>query len=399
MNAKQRMLDALNLKRPAELPVAPCYPCLYLEDYTHRYYKDQYMRLLRGRPSMDLDHATDTQMRAEALYKAYNIFEHKMDWMEVYYGPAKSWVDDTAIECQGDDLVYLDKVTGERYATDKESRRPSSMSYVGLGRAQEDTWDLSDLFQSAEAVDDLVRIVKAEELLDWGVFDLAKQVVEDYGDRFFISCITDVPFISTYSILGFQGMMLMMMDRPKVFHHLLERRLEQYIEIIKGFARVGVHGAWVQDCLSSAELISPEQFDTFVFPTERDFIAEVKASGIIPMLYYCGHVMPRLPRLKESGAQVIAVEESKKDFIIEIEDVVKAVGDEMCIFGNIDTIAVVSEGNPAIIEKEVARQLAAGAKARSFVVGTGSPFPLETNPRHIDALVESARRLGPKYFG
>jgi len=42
---------------------------------------------------------------------------------------------------------------------------------------------------------------------------------------------------------------------------------------------------------------------------------------------------------------------------------------------------------------EVKRQAQIGARARGFVVSTGSPFPLDTNPRLIDTLVATAHSV------
>jgi hypothetical protein len=39
---------------------------------------------------------------------------------------------------------------------------------------------------------------------------------------------------------------------------------------------------------------------------------------------------------------------------------------------------------------EVKRQIHSGARAKGFVVSTGSPFPLDTNLRLIDTLVATA---------
>jgi len=43
---------------------------------------------------------------------------------------------------------------------------------------------------------------------------------------------------------------------------------------------------------------------------------------------------------------------------------------------------------------EVKRQIRIGARAKGFVVSTGSPFPLDTNPRLIDTLVATAHSCG-----
>ncbi len=38
-----------------------------------------------------------------------------------------------------------------------------------------------------------------------------------------------------------------------------------------------------------------------------------------------------------------------------------------------------------------AQGIAIGARAKGFVVSTGSPFPLDTNPRLLDTLVATAK--------
>lgn len=398
MNSKERMFAALTLKRPTEVPVAPCYPALFFEGYTHRYYLEQYRRSMKDRDMVDIDHALDTKRRAEAIYQAYGILQKEYDWVEVFAGPSKQWAASHALEWVDDEPYYLDKLTGERQPVEQEVLSPAAMGYLDRGGSKRDKLDNSSEFPDKQAVDEKLQVVSAEELLDWGVFDLAKQVAEECGDRTFIFSNVPTPFWSTYALLGFTGMMLMMYDRPDVFHHMLERRLEQFNEVIKGFSMAGLHGIWNEDCLSSADLISPRHFEEFVFPYLQEAIQATRSCGLIPIHYHCGNAMPRIERLKDTGAACLALEESKKDWVIEIGDVVEAVGDKMCVLGNIDTIGVVLEGSPAKIEREVARQLAAGAKAGSFIVGTGSPFPLETNPRHVDALVEATRRLSPRYF-
>ena len=42
---------------------------------------------------------------------------------------------------------------------------------------------------------------------------------------------------------------------------------------------------------------------------------------------------------------------------------------------------------------EVRRQAGIGTRAKGFVVSTGSPFPLDTNPRLLDTLVTTAHSL------
>lgn len=400
MNSKQLMFEALWLRRPPVVPFAPVYPSLYLDSTTHRHYLEQYKRSMKPKSTIDIDHREDTKRRAEALYHGYGIFEHRCDWIEVYCGFSKQWASETAVEWPDfeSEPVFVNKKTGKRVASDPEIFSYAASSYLGKGLSEnQDNWDCSMDFTSRSHVDEAIEIVKAEDLLGRGVLDFPKKVLDDYGERFFISTIVPTPLWSAYYLLGFQGMMTMMYDRPTLLHYLLERRLEQFMEIAKGFAAIGVHGIFVEECLTSADLVSPRHFDEFSFPYIKEMVKQVHQLGPVPILYYTGHVLPRLPRLKESGAAALAVEESKKDFVIEIGEVVKAVGDRMCVFGNIDAIGVGLQGTEGSIEREVARQLAAGAGAASFVMSTGSPFPRETNPRNVDDIAAATNRMSARH--
>jgi len=89
----------------------------------------------------------------------------------------------------------------------------------------------------------------------------------------------------------------------------------------------------------------------------------------------------------------VAVEESKKNFKIEIEEVVERVAGRVALFGNIDAVRFGLHATLDDMAAEVRRQARIGARAKGFVVSTGSPFPLDTNPRLIDTLVATAHEM------
>ena len=139
--------------------------------------------------------------------------------------------------------------------------------------------------------------------------------------------------------------MVMMREKPELFAYLMERRGRQRMEMLKGLARVGVEYVWLEECLSSADLISPRDYERFAFATTGPTIAEAKRLGLTVILYYCGDVIPRLPWLVRLGMDALAVEESKKGFSVDIAEVIAAVGDTCCVFGNVDAVQVMCEGS------------------------------------------------------
>ena len=114
---------------------------------------------------------------------------------------------------------------------------------------------------------------------------------------------------------------------------------------------------------------------------------------MLPIYCITGDVIPRLNQVVQLPIAALAVEESKKDFVIEIEEVVRRVGDRLAVLGNVDAVRFGLRATQAEMADEVKRQARVGARARGFVVSTGSPFPLDTNPRLIDTLVTTAHAL------
>jgi uroporphyrinogen-III decarboxylase len=247
--------------------------------------------------------------------------------------------------------------------------------------------------QSKEQIDARLPTQSAEELLEQGHFDLPRQVMADYGDRFFISTILSTPFGAAYNLLGFQGLMLVQHDRPKLFHYLLERQLAQTQQVMEAWADVGINGVYAQEIFTGADLISPSSYDEFVFAYNQPYFQHMSALGLLPIHYVCGDVIPRLKRIAQLDIAAIGVEESKKGFVLELDEVVNRVEGRVAVLGNIDAVHFGLHATMKEMVAEVKRQARIGARAKGFVISTGSPFPLDTNPRLIDAMVNAAHGL------
>ena len=377
-------------EQPDVVPAAPAYPGLFLADFERAFYIEQYRLCMRGRSRYPVDHDEDTRFRAQARCQSYGVFKTRPDWIETSRGASRAWAERTDIVLQDGILCYEDKVSGVRLPMLDASLPRGDRRLVAGSRAVRDLWDISEQVWSKEQVDARLPILSADELLARGDFDLARQVVADYGDQYFISTILDTPFSDAYDLLGFQGLMLIQHDHPDLFHYLLERQLAQTQRVMEAWAAIGVHGVYVQEVFTGADLISPRSYDEFVFAYNQPYFRHMRALGLQAIHYVCGDVVPRLDRIAQLDIAAVAVEESKKNFAIEIEDVVNCVGERVAVFGNIDAVQFGIHSTLEEMAAEVKRQIRIGARAKGFVVSTGSPFPLDTNPRLIDTLVATA---------
>ena len=381
LTPKERMVRALTGQKPDRLPAAPAYLSLFLADFERAFYVEQYRQRLRGRSRYPVDHDEDTLFRAQAMYQSYGIFKVRPDWIEVHECPGRNWAEETEVVEEDSVLYFEDWSTGQR------------TPMLGKKSSLTDLWDSPTKIRDRSDIDDHLPVLTAEELLASGAFDLLRQAVADYGDRYFATTILDTPFSEAYDLLGFQGLMVIQHDQPELFHYLLERKLAQSKEVMAACAACGIHGVYTEEVFTGADLISPRSYDQFVYRYNLPYFRQMRSLGLLPIHYVCGNSIPRLERIVEYDVAAVAVEESKKGFQIEIEEVVERVAGRTAVLGNIDAVQFGLHATADEMAAEVRRQAAIGARAKGFVVSTGSPFPLDTNPRLIDTLVEAAHSV------
>jgi uroporphyrinogen-III decarboxylase len=184
--------------------------------------------------------------------------------------------------------------------------------------------------------------------------------------------------------------MVIQRKQPNLFHYLLERQLEVTKKMMEVWAEVGIHGVYVEEVFTGADIISPRAYDEFVFAYNQPYFKHMSGLGLRPIHYVCGDVIPRLDRITQLDIAAVGVEESKKKFVIEIEEVVRQVAGRVAILGNIDAVRYGQNASLEDMAVEANRQLRIGQDAQGFLLSTGSPFPLDTNPRLVDTMIATA---------
>ena len=74
-------------------------------------------------------------------------------------------------------------------------------------------------------------------------------------------------------------------------------------------------------------------------------------------------------------------------YLNEIEEVVRQIAGRVAVLGNIDAVRYGQNAPLEDMAAEANQQLRIGQDAQGFLLSTGSPFPLDTNPRLIDTMI------------
>ena len=385
MTGKERILDALSGGKPAVSPVAIDYMLLYLAERIERAYVAAYRPRLERDGRVRPDPDEDVEIRAQALLQAHGCFQEQDDWFQVSRIPIPEVLARRELVLEGNQVFEVNHAAGtrrellldgEEAKTEEMRQRFQRTSQLGLDKAGL----LQELAQHRESS----RMAR-------GNLRLVEILSGKMGDTRFLYTGESAPFWLLYDLLGFEGTMTALLDAPKLVFEIMEVALEATLEYAQAFKDAGGHGIRVEECLVSADMISPRMYERFVLPYEERLFEQLRRMGLKSILYFCGDVMPRLPALCQLPIDALMVEESKKNFVIDIGEVRDTVGPDLCLLGNVDAYGILEKAAETELAAEVGRQVRVAGRDGAFIVGLGSPVTLPTPPERVDLLIRAAR--------
>lgn len=362
MTGRERIEAALSDEGTPETPAVICYERIFIRDH---------WRELTGREVWE---SYDPDIDKQIAFSREIIEKTGQDWLRVY--PFYSTEDrrSLSIELRGDDAFLVDD-RGE-----KERR----LSEAGFGR-----WDLSCGFQqdetqgALESREDINRVVPAArgdaaaQMSASGRLELSNRLLADFGDKLFPLYHVLSPFWRCEELWGFEDLMLKTTSAPDLICHACERFLELAIEEVHKATALGAAGIWIEECYT--DMIGPDAYRALSLPHLKALVEEIRGATLSSIYFYGGNPAGKWELILSAGADALALEESKKNFTIDIEDVVDRVQGRCAVLGNLDSIGVLQNGSDEALRAEIARQMAAGRRNRGrFIMSTGSPVTPST---------------------
>ena len=263
------------------------------------------------------------------------------------------------------------------------------------GHAGDDRANQTQYVFDRKDVDELVTAAAARDALAAGCNDYLDAAVAALGEEYFIISGGVAGTIWTAGqYVGQTNLFAMLIDRPRLVEHLCEKVLEQNIERIRRFAAAGGDAIYVDDATATSDMISPAHYERFSLPYMREMVREIHALGQKAIVIYFGGVSDRLEQIASIGADGLCVETSMKGYVNDIAAIAGTIGGRVSLFGNIDPVWVLERASEEDLAAEVRRQVAAGRKARGFVISPASPITPATPLARVRRFVELARELG-----
>ncbi len=229
-----------------------------------------------------------------------------------------------------------------------------------------------------------------------GIYAHLPILAKRYGEQALILLNEGNPVCEVFENGGpagdFEDALAATIEHPDNLAYLLYRLYEAGLGRMRLIKSLGAHGYIGSETCVAADILAPGTFRSLVLPALSMFYHELERIGLIPVSYFLGDVNPILDDIAGMGARALMVEESKKNFELDVVKIQQKLAGRMALFGNLDSVYTLLWGSREAIEQETRRQCAC-VRNGGFVMASGSPVCLDTPQENIRTMLRAAREV------
>lgn len=375
MTGKERMLAALNLKKPDRVPVSS-------HDILE-YYRRKYLNSL-GR------------------LEAYKMFG--LDAME-YFDPVWLWshgVGLPTIEQNTENWAVTRRVVGKRrgWALGLDWTLYEEIIRTPGGNLRQLTCEQTDVGGfDPWVIERLIKNKKDIECLQyWSLpsieYNEIKKTYRRLGNSGILRGQVWGAWAEAALLMGVERLIMETFDDPLWVKELLSLLANRTVEIVKKLNGTKIELLEISETDTSTSLISPRIFEEFVLPYDSKIVQTSQNAGIPTTFHDCGKCMDILELIVATGTN--AIETLAPPAIngdADLAEVKQRIGDKVCLIGGIDQANVLERGSPEMVEEEVKRCIEETGKDGGYIMTNADHFfnvPVE----NIYAYVKAARKYG-----
>ena len=178
------------------------------------------------------------------------------------------------------------------------------------------------------------------------------------------------PFTCTGMLMGYESLALAFYDDPELVASLLDEGAKFSTACGKAMFEAGADALSIADDLAYAGglFVSPEMMGSMVLPVIRRMVDEFHGLGAKVLLHCDGNINQILPEVVATGIDALHPIERKAH--MDIGQVKRDHGSELCIFGNVNASTTLPFGTFEEIEEEVKECLRIAGPGGGYVIGS-----------------------------
>jgi uroporphyrinogen decarboxylase len=240
--------------------------------------------------------------------------------------------------------------------------------------------------ESLDGVDKLADIDISQHPRIQHSLEAVRLIKKHFGNGLFVRGNCDqAPFSLACSMRGPENFMMdLFMDEEKVMR-LLEYTTGICRQFIRLMAQTGADMLSNGDSPAGPSMISPEMYEKFAMPFEKELVDEAHRCGLPYLLHICGDTRLILPQMNRLGLDAVEL-----DYKTPIENIFEVFGNTTALFGTVDPSGVIALGTPETVREESIKILNVYRNNPRLVLGAGCAIPPIAPEENIREIVRTA---------
>ncbi|MGD0152619.1 MAG: uroporphyrinogen decarboxylase family protein [Thermacetogeniaceae bacterium] len=241
--------------------------------------------------------------------------------------------------------------------------------------------------------DDIDRLEPADPYRDGRLplfLEATQLIIDELGDEVNVGSGIGGPFSIAACLRGTEYFLRDLRKNPEAAHRLLRLATESALRYIDAVSELGIAPGFA-DPVASGTVISAAQFREFAQPYLKICTDRINEKcGKRPNLHICGDTSRIWTEMADTGAATLSL-----DNIVDLAAAKEAVGNRVCLMGNVSPAQTLHKGTPADVEAE-ARSCIRKAydSPKGYFLAAGCQIPIGTPVENIKALIDTARIYG-----
>ena len=180
-------------------------------------------------------------------------------------------------------------------------------------------------------------------------------------------------------------MMDLMIDEERAMQ-LLNYTSKICRQFVRLMAEAGADMVSNGDSPAGPSMISPEMYQQFGLPYEKQMVEEAHANGIPYLIHICGNTDLILDRMATVGFDAVEL-----DYKTSVQEIYKHFSSSVALFGTVDPSGVLALGTPQQVEEEAKKILEIYKGNPRLVPGAGCAMPPMTPEENIRAFIRTVQ--------
>lgn len=167
---------------------------------------------------------------------------------------------------------------------------------------------------------------------------------------------------------------------------LLDYCTQASLQFIDLMAQTGGHMLSSGDSPAGPDLISPEMYQKFARPYQKQIVTRSHEAGLPFTIHMCGNTDLILDQMAATGTDAVEL-----DYQTDTALACRILRDKVTFIGNLDPVNLLTFGTAAAVQAATEELLGAFSGNPRFILNAGCAIPPGAPPENIQAMINAAR--------